>query len=216
MITLASFTFNPFQENTFVLFDESKEAVVIDPGCYTPEEKKLLSDFIDGKELKPVRLLNTHCHIDHVLGNKYIAERYGLELEMHKGEIPVLEAVLNYGTMMGLQVEESPKAGRFLDEHDVIEFGNSKLEIRFTPGHSPASICFYSPADQFIIAGDTLFEGSIGRTDLPGGDMDTLMKSIERELLSLPDETRVYPGHGSHTTVGVERKSNMFILQYLK
>lgn len=215
MITIASFTFNPFQENTFVLFDESKEAVIIDPGCYAQAEKEILSDFIEKKELKPVRLLNTHCHIDHVLGNKYIAERYHLVLEMHKGEIPVLEAVVQYGSMMGLQVEESPAPGKFIDENDVIEFGNSKLEIRFTPGHSPASICFYSEADEFIIAGDTLFQGSIGRTDLPGGNMDTLMKSIERELLSLPDDTRVYPGHGPHTTVGAERKSNMFILQYL-
>ncbi len=215
MISLARFTFNPFQENTYLLYDESKEAVVIDPGCYDQAERDVLVDFINKNELKPVRLLNTHCHIDHVLGNRFIAEKYDLELEMHEGEVPVLEAVQQYGLMMGITVDPSPPAGKFLNEGDLITFGNSSLEICFTPGHSPASICFYSKEDELIIAGDTLFEGSIGRTDLPGGNYETLMKSIFDKLLTLGDSMRVYPGHGNMSTIGKERQYNPFILQEL-
>lgn len=215
MISVLSFTFNPWSENTYVLFDESKEAVIIDPGCYEQAEKELLEDELARRELKPVRLLNTHCHIDHVLGNRFVAEKYGLVLEMHEGEIPVLEAVMVYGSSMGVTVEESPKPGKFLKEGDVVTFGQSKLEVLYTPGHSPASICFLSKEDEFVIAGDTVFDGSIGRTDLPGGDLNTLLNSISTRLLVLDDATRIYSGHGPATTVGKERKSNPFLLHYL-
>lgn len=210
MISVAKFTFNPYQENTYVLFDETKECLIIDPGMYEQAEKDQMEDFIKNKELKPVRLLNTHCHIDHVLGNKFIAEKYNLKLEAHEKEIPVLAPVVQYGLAMGIHAEQSPEIEKFLSEEDVIEFGNSKLSILFAPGHSPGSICFYSAADNILIGGDVLFKMSIGRTDLPGGDHQTLLNSITQNLWSLPDETIVYPGHMEETSIGFEKRNNPF------
>ncbi len=211
MIEVASLTFNPFQENTYIVYDETKEAIIFDPGCYTKAEEQLLVDFITNHQLQPVRLINTHCHIDHVLGNYFVAEKYGLKLEIHKGELPVLDAVIPYGTMMGLKVEPSPAPEVFLEEGDEVEFGNSKLAVLFTPGHSPASISFYSQASEVLIAGDVLFYESIGRTDLPGGDFATLIKSIKTQFFTLEDQVRVFPGHGPATTIGHERKHNPFL-----
>lgn len=210
MISVAKFTFNPYQENTYVLFDETKECLIIDPGMYEQAEKDQMEDFIKNKELKPVRLLNTHCHIDHVLGNKFIAEKYNLKLEAHEKEVPVLAPVVQYGLAMGIHAEQSPEIEKFLNEEDVIEFGNSKLSILFAPGHSPGSICFYSAADNILIGGDVLFKMSIGRTDLPGGDHQTLLNSITQNLWSLPDETIVYPGHMEETSIGYEKRNNPF------
>lgn len=216
MANVQYFPLNPFSENTYIIYDETKECIIIDPGCYTPAEREHLSNFISKEGLKPVRLLNTHCHLDHVFGNRYIAEEYVLGLEIHKGEVPVLESFMPTAQMYGIpHVQQSPDPVSFLEPGEFIEFGNSRLAILFTPGHSPASVSFYSEEDGFIIGGDVLFQGSIGRTDLPGGNLDTLMKSIEREFMSLPDHTIVYSGHGPATTVGKERQSNPFILQYL-
>lgn len=219
MTNVHTFTFNPFSENTYLVYDESLECLIIDPGCYTAEERQQLSNFIRDKQLKPVRLINTHCHIDHVFGNRYVAEQYGLELEIHEGELPVLEAVATVAQMYGIpNVQQSPDPSpeRYLQEGSLIEFGSSKLKILLTPGHSPASVSFYCAASSFVLGGDVLFQGSIGRTDLPGGDYNTLMQSIDRELMSLPDETIVYSGHGSTTTIGAERQRNPFILEYNK
>lgn len=217
MTSVHTFVFNPFSENTYLVYDESLECLIIDPGCYTAAERQQLSDFIAQKQLKPVRLINTHCHIDHVFGNRYVADTYGLELEIHEGEIPVLEAVPVVAQMYGIpniQQSPDPSPAHFLREGEQITFGNSKLDILLTPGHSPASLSFYCASANFVLGGDVLFQGSIGRTDLPGGDYKTLMQSIEDSFMSLPDQTTVYSGHGAATTVGAERKSNPFILEY--
>lgn len=207
------FTFNGFQENTYILYDDTKECVIVDPGCNSTKEQALLSEFIANNDLTPVRLLNTHCHIDHVLGNKYVADTYGLKLESHKGEIPVLESCTAVANMYGIPYEQSPPISVYLDEGDIVTFGNTKLEVIFTPGHSPASISFYNKAENILMAGDVLFQRSIGRTDLPGGSMDTLLHMIRTKYWVLPDETIVYPGHGPATTIGEEKRENPFLNQ---
>ncbi len=216
MTQVESFVFSPFAENTYVLHDETKECVVIDPGCYAPEEEKELVKLIEALNLKPVKLLNTHCHIDHVFGNKFVAEKYDLTLETHKGEIPVLEALPQYSQLFGVESAPSPSPGVLLDEGDVVRFGNTELEVLFTPGHSPASISFYNRRDGFIIAGDVLFKGSIGRTDLPGGDLNVLMASITEKLYTLDDKVIVYNGHGPETTIGEEKATNPFVRAYIE
>jgi len=209
-----SFTFNPFEENTYVLYDETAECAIVDPGCYDRAEKTQLKEFIQSHHLKPVRLINTHCHIDHVFGIPFVCEEYGLKLEIHKGELIVLKFTDQAGMMFGTPAEPMPEPGGFLDEVDIVKFGNTELEILFTPGHSPASICFYEKANKQLISGDVLFRDSIGRTDLPGGDYETLMKSIFNKLLVLDDNVKVYPGHMDTTTIGEERRKNPFILEW--
>ena len=211
MIEVKSFVCNPYQENTYLLYDETKECVIIDPGMYTGTEQNAILSFINENTLKPVLLLNTHCHIDHVLGNKFIHDTFGLLPQFHKGELPVLTAVPAYAPQMGIRYELSPLPQAYLEESGTISFGNSTLELIFAPGHSPAHLCFYSNADKFLIGGDVLFYGSIGRTDLPGGNFDTLMKSIKEKLLSLPDDCTVYPGHGGETSIGFERNNNYYL-----
>ncbi|HFA49489.1 MAG TPA: MBL fold metallo-hydrolase [Bacteroidetes bacterium] len=211
-MNLAILTFNPFQENTYVLYDGTKECIIIDPGCYENSEKLELDNFIASSNLTPVRLINTHCHIDHVFGNAFVGKRYGLELEIHKGELPVLEACPQVSQFYGIPyAEPSPAPGRFIEEGEVISFGNTKLETIFTPGHSPASISFFCREDKILIAGDVLFRESIGRTDLPGGDHATLISSIKDKLLPLGNEVKVYPGHGPATTIGWEKERNPFL-----
>ena len=211
MIQVRSFVCNPYQENTYILFDESKECVIIDPGMYTGAEQNAVLNFISQENLKPVLLLNTHCHIDHVLGNKLIHDTFGLSPQFHKGELPVLTAVPSYAPQTGIRYEVSPLPEKFLEESGTIHFGQSSLELIFAPGHSPAHLCFYSKADKFLIGGDVLFYGSIGRTDLPGGNFDTLIKSIRQNILVLPDDVTVYPGHGGETTIGFEKTNNYYL-----
>ncbi|MCR9288338.1 MAG: MBL fold metallo-hydrolase [Bacteroidetes bacterium] len=212
MSSVVSFTFNAFQENTYLIYDDTKECVIIDPGCYDQAERDELALYIERNNLVPVRLINTHCHIDHVFGNKFVSEKYGLDLEIHKGELPVLEAVPKVSMFYGLPYPEpSPMPKKFIAEREVIEFGETKLETLFTPGHSPASISFFCKDDKYVIAGDVLFYQSIGRTDLPGGDFKTLLGSIVNQFYPLGDDVRVYPGHGPATTVGFERENNPFL-----
>lgn len=213
MANVVRLTFNPFEENTYIIYDETKECVLIDPGCYDAEERGELERCITELDLKPVRLLNTHCHIDHVLGNAFAARQYQLPLEIHEREIPVLDMLMQSAFMFGVNIEEpSPAPGRFIEVDEVITFGQTRLEVLFTPGHSPGSISFYCREDRFIIAGDVLFQGSIGRTDLPGGDYDVLINSIKTQLLTLDDAVKVYPGHGPATTIGGERRRNPFLV----
>lgn len=214
MITVKSFCFNSFEENTYVLSDASRQCIIIDPGCHMKDEEAELADYIKNHQLEPVRLLNTHCHIDHILGNQFIASRYGLELEIHEKEIPVLESSEYVSKMYQIQLNPSPQPGFFLEEGQVVNFGNSTLHLLFTPGHSPGSITFYSPADKFVISGDVLFERSIGRTDLPGGDYDVLINSIITKLFPLGDEVVVYPGHGNPTTIATEKRFNPFLREH--
>ena len=218
MVKIDFFTFGPFQENTYVLSDETKECIIIDPGCYDDAERAELMAFIGINELKPVKLLNTHCHIDHVLGNKFVAEKFKLGLEIHKKDLPVLHSLMKTAHLYQLNAEESPEPDKFIDEGDpakdgtgMIEFGKSKLEILFCPGHSPGHIVFVNKAQKFVIGGDVLFYGSIGRTDLPGGDHKTLIDSIKNKLFPLGDDFIVYCGHGPETNIGFERRNNPFL-----
>ncbi len=211
MARIVSFTFNPFYENTYILYDTTGACVVVDPGCYTREEEEELADFISRQKLTPVLLLNTHCHIDHVLGNAFVAETWNIPLVMHRGELSQLQNVVNYAPSMGMHFKPGPDPQRFVEEGDIIEFGNTRLQVLFTPGHSPASVCFYCKEDGFIVSGDVLFYDSVGRTDLPGGNSATLMNSIRTKLLTLPDTVKVYAGHMQPTTIGRERNENPFI-----
>lgn len=213
MAQVVCLTFNPFQENTYLIYDDTKECIVIDPGCLDQAEKVELAGTIERLKLRPVRLINTHCHLDHIFGNRFVAEKYNLSLEIHSGEIPVLERAPQAAMMYGIPYPElSPAPGGFIEEGDTIEFGNSQLKAILTPGHSPASLSFFCEAHNFLIAGDVLFYGSIGRTDLPGGDYDTLIESITDKLLPLGDDVIVYSGHGPSTTIGFERKNNPFLM----
>ena len=211
MIQIKSFAFNPYQENTYILFDESLECAIIDPGVYSGDEQNLVLKFIAENKLKPVLLLNTHCHIDHVLGNKFVYDTYGLLPQFHKGEEPMLNAVVSYAPQMGIRYEVSPLPEIFLPETGTVSFGETELELIFAPGHSPAHLCFYNKAEQFLIGGDVLFYQSIGRTDIPGGNYEQLIMNIREKLFILPDECRVYPGHGPATTIGFEKKNNPFL-----
>jgi glyoxylase-like metal-dependent hydrolase (beta-lactamase superfamily II) len=211
MLNVKIFQFNPLQENTYLVFNEQLQCIIIDPGCYTDQERTALSQFISNKGLKPNLLVNTHCHLDHVFGNKFIHEHYGLELHIHEGEQKVLEMAPTSGLMWNLPFDNYRGKLHFIDESLPIQMGEDQLEILFTPGHSPASISFYSRKNDLLIAGDVLFRESVGRTDLPGGNPDVLAESIKTKLYTLPDETIVYPGHGIPTTIGHEKRHNPFI-----
>jgi len=216
MITVQGFTFNPFDENTYILYDETRECVIIDPGCSSKSEQEEITAFIKEEGLKPVKLLNTHCHIDHVFGNSFIAKKYNLGLEIHKDDLQTLRSLPQVSHLYGLNAEESVEPSNFLSEGEQIKFGHSVLDILFTPGHSPGSICFVSRNDKFVIGGDVLFYGSIGRTDLPGGDHETLLASIREKLFVLDDDFTVFSGHGQDTTIGFEKENNPFLVGIAK
>ncbi|CAN5238976.1 MBL fold metallo-hydrolase [soil metagenome] len=211
MITIKSFAFNPFYENSYVLSDETGECVIIDPGCHNEEEEQELKAYIEKNKLKPVKLINTHCHIDHVFGNPFVAETWNLPLEIHPQDLIVLESFPKVCELYGFNGKIQPDAVMSLEEGTQVKFGNSAMEIFFTPGHSPGSVSFYNANEKFLISGDVLFQGSIGRSDLPGGDYETLLRSIKEKLLVLPDDIDVYSGHGAPTKIGIERKSNPFL-----
>jgi glyoxylase-like metal-dependent hydrolase (beta-lactamase superfamily II) len=211
MLKVKSFTFSPVQENTYIVYNEEKECCIIDPGCYFASEEQELEHFITKNNLKPIYLLNTHCHLDHIFGNKFISKKFGLILHLHHLEKQVLEFGPASGMLYQLPFENYDGELKFIKEEEVIRVGEDELKILFTPGHSPGHICFYSEKDQFLIGGDVLFNGSIGRTDLPGGSFEVLEKSIRTELYILPDEVIVYPGHGEETTIGHEKKTNPFV-----
>lgn len=211
MLQVKTFLFNPVEENTYVLFNEKKECVIIDPGCYFDDEKETLKSFIDTNNLLPKLLLNTHCHLDHVFGNKFVAEIYGLPLHLHKQEEAMLQMAPASGLMFNLPFDNYKGQFIYLEEGDTINLGEDRLDVVFTPGHSPGSISFYCASQHFIIDGDVLFERSIGRTDLPGGDHQTLINSIKQKLFVLPDNVIIHPGHGNKTTVGYEKKYNPYL-----
>ena len=209
---LKSFTFNQFYENTFIVSDSTNDCIIIDPGCYSNDEKNILKKYIEDNNLNPVKLINTHCHIDHILGNKFVAKTWDLNLETHQNDIELLEKSAEIAHVYGfIDYEKSPSTTQFLNEGDIVEFGSSKLKILYTPGHAPGHISLYSKEEKFIISGDVLFKSSIGRTDLPGGDFNVLIESIKTKILCLDDDTVVYCGHGPATTVGYERVNNPFL-----
>lgn len=211
MLTIEKFTFSPVQENTYVVYNEQGDCCIIDPGCYFGNERQELKAFIEENRLTPTYLLNTHCHLDHVFGNKFVHDTWGLTLHLHEKDKVVLDHAPTSGLKWGLPFDQYEGDLIYLREGDTIRLGNDQLNILFTPGHSPGSISFYCAAQHFILSGDVLFQRSIGRTDLPGGDFDTLAQSIRSQLYTLPDETVVYSGHGDETTIGAEKIHNPFV-----
>lgn len=212
MADVIQLTFNPFQENTYIVYDDTKACVIIDPGCNSATEEAKLMQEINRLGLRPERLLNTHCHIDHVFGNRFVAETFGLPLEIHAGELPVLESAPQVAVLYNIPyAKRSPQPGAFLEDGQLISFGQTQLEAIFTPGHSPASLSFFCAKDDFLIAGDVLFYESIGRTDLPGGNHQTLLESIQNRLFPLGDQVVVWPGHGPQTSIGYEKQYNPFL-----
>ena len=212
MIQVKKFIFNPFQVNTYVLSDESGECVIIDPGCSDGVESLQLMNYLEEKKLKPVHLLLTHTHIDHVIGCNMLEEQLKISPSAHKAGLVFLDHSTSTARTYGLDLDKNPEVKNFIEEGDIIRFGNSELEVLYTPGHADGSVCFYSKEDQFVIAGDVLFQMSIGRTDFPTGDFDLLKKSIFNKLFVLPEETLVYSGHGPETSIGFEKANNPFLL----
>ena len=210
MLRVQSFVFNPFQENTFVLYDETKDCVIIDPGCSDEDENLQLKSFIEEQKLKVKLLLNTHCHIDHILGNRFVRDTYKVNLLIHPAEEAVLKAAEVYAPNYGFYQYQHQTPDAFLEEGDMIVVGNQTLVVLSVPGHSPGHVAFYSENNRIVIGGDVLFYNSIGRTDLPGGNHQLLISSIHNKLFTLPDHVKVYPGHGPETTIGFEKKTNPF------
>lgn len=211
MITVKIFVFSPVSENTYILYNDLKQAIIIDPGCYSHDERETLKTFISSQGLLPVQLINTHCHLDHVFGNKWLYENYGLELFLHPYEEVVLNVAPQAGKMWGLPFENYEGPLHFLQHGDTVLLKDDKLKVLLAPGHSPGSVCLYCQEQKFVIGGDVLFRQSIGRTDLPGGNHAALLQSIREQLFVLPDDVTVYPGHGEPTTIGYEKKHNPFL-----
>ena len=215
MLTIQSFCFNAFQENTYILYNEKKEAIIVDPGCYTQEEEKTLSDFISKNELKPTLLFNTHCHLDHVFGNNFISETYALKVLLHANEQVVLDRLPEAAAKYGIPVEAYNGAIQYIQDQEIITFGKDEFKVLLTPGHSPGSVCFYHIKQDFILGGDLIFKDSVGRTDFPGCNPQDLIKSIRNQILPLPDSLSIYSGHGPVTQLGRERKMNPYIKHLL-
>lgn len=205
------FCFGPFSENTYLVYDETRECIIIDAGCSRKDEEQLLKEFIEANFLKPVRLINTHAHIDHILGNAFVYHEYKLLPEMHPFELDNFNMGETVSAMYGIPYKPGPAPKNFLKESGEIHFGNTRLEILFTPGHSAGSLSFYHSKENILISGDVLFQGSIGRTDLPGGNFETLATTIKTVLYKLPEHTKVYSGHGEPTSIGEEKYTNPFV-----
>ena len=210
MLKIESFIFGPFQENTYVLFDETSEGVILDPGCYEQQEQLTLSQFISDNHIKIIQVINTHCHIDHVLGNQFVKNKYQAPLAIPEGEKEALAAVKIYAPNYGFPAYQEAEVDEYIKEQDTVEFGDTRFDVLLVPGHSPGHLAFYHDESKVCFGGDVLFQSSIGRTDLPGGDHQTLIRSIHEKIFSLPDEVIVYSGHGPPTTVGQEKKTNPF------
>lgn len=206
------FVFNDFSVNSFVIFDDTKECIIVDPGCISPAERELLDGFINDNQLKPVKLVNTHCHVDHVAGVNYIKQKYKIPFYAHKDDDSNLADAERAGQLYGMRIDTPPKVDHYLSHGDVVEFGDSKVDILHLPGHSKGSVALFAEEDKFVVVGDVLFNGSVGRTDLNGGSLDELMNSIKSVLFKLEDDVIVYSGHGPETTIGNEVRSNPFLL----
>ena len=204
--------FSPIQVNTYVLTDESGDSAIIDCGCYDQNEFNELNDLIRDKKLNPVLLLNTHCHLDHIFGNRFMLEKYNLRSFCHKDDDNNRKSSLNHAKMFGLAMEPPPEPAGYLNDGQKVSFGQNELIAIHVPGHAPGSLAFYSEKDKVVFTGDALFAGSIGRTDLPGGNYETLINSIKNKLFSLPAETTVYPGHGDSTSIADEIETNPYFI----
>jgi len=212
MIQIKIFTFNLFSENTIILWDdESLESAVIDPGCSNENEEKKLADFIENKNLKVKYLINTHCHIDHIFGCEFVKEKYNPEYLAPELDLPLIENASMQASMLEIDFSINIRPDGFLSEDKKLRLGKFELEFLFTPGHTAGEFCIYIPSIKSCITGDVLFNESIGRTDLWGGDYDTLIQSIQEKLLTLPDKTIIFPGHGQSSTIGKEKIYNPFL-----
>ncbi len=211
MLQVAGFTFNPFQENTYVLFNEQGDCWITDPGMYGADEAKILLDFLVQRQLTPRQIINTHTHIDHIMGIDVLKSKYHIPFGMHRDDLPILQNAAGSAMLFGIQLGATPQPDFFIEAGSKLELGQNEVEVRLAPGHSPGSIVFYYPKGGFVLAGDVLFQGSVGRSDLPGGDFEVLAKSIQEQLYTLPDDTIVYAGHGQKTTIGEEKRSNPFV-----
>ncbi|MBN9485308.1 MAG: hypothetical protein BGO70_02505 [Bacteroidetes bacterium 43-93] len=211
MLQVECFTFNPFQENTYLIIDEEKNCWIVDPGMYQQQEVDDLIGYIENNGLKPIAIINTHTHIDHILGVTALKQKYNIPFGIHISEQAILDNAVGTAMLFGLQLSTAPKADFYIDPEQGYKLNDKPLQVFFTPGHSPGSISFYSADDNWVLSGDALFNGSIGRTDLPGGSFEVLINSINTHLLTLPDDTFVYSGHGPSTTVGREKQFNPFL-----
>ena len=211
MLSIEPLVFNSFQVNTYLIRNEKGDCMVIDPAFYSPDEIKSFDRYITSKGLTVIGQLNTHCHVDHVLGVKHMQTTYKCPLRAHPDELSLLHNEPLMGEMFGLQVEALSGIDKPISDGEIIAVGEDSLRAILVPGHSPGSLSFYAAEAEFVVTGDALFQGSIGRTDLPGGDYDTLISSIHNRLLTLPPGTTVYPGHGDPTTIGEEASSNPFL-----
>ncbi|MDG1756923.1 MAG: MBL fold metallo-hydrolase [Bacteroidia bacterium] len=211
MTRVYQLTYGPFAENTYVIADDDLNAIIIDPGMYHPEENAQFFEFINSHQLKPCRLLLTHAHLDHVFGVNWINKTYGLTPEIHFDDQIVYESAVVVAKQYGLNMNQLVPSNISLIHNQVFKFGGSEFRIIHTPGHSPGSVCFRNDNEGYVISGDVLFQGSIGRTDLPGGDFNVLIRSINEHIINLAEDTIVYSGHGPVTTVGQEKISNPFL-----
>lgn len=205
------FVFNSFGVNTYILADETGKCLIIDPGCQYQKEETELVEFISQNHLTPVGMLNTHFHIDHIVGNTYVCNNFNLKPKCHKSSKMFWETAVVSGSMFGIKVDNMITPNDFIDDGDIIVFGNSSVEVLYTPGHADGSVCFVNHKEKYVVSGDVLFRDSIGRTDLPTGNFDVLYQSIVTKLFSLPDDYTVYPGHGPETNIGYEKLNNPFL-----
>ena len=210
MLRLQEFVYNAFSENTYLIINDKNDCWIVDPGVSNSSETAELTNYIGANNLNPQGIINTHAHIDHILGVQAMIDRYGIPFGLHELDRPVLAAAKGSAMLFGLDLPKVPQPTHYIKEGEPLMLGEDELEVRLAPGHSPGSIVFYSPNDGWLIGGDVLFAGSIGRTDLPGGNHETLLNSIRTQLFTLPDEVKVYPGHGPATTIGHEKATNPF------
>ena len=204
--------FSPFQENTYIVYNQHKNAIVVDPGCYEKQEKEALKSFIESEGLTVKKLVNTHCHLDHVFGNRFVCETFKVLPEYHKLDEPTMKMAPISASMYGIPgFEESPKCEEYLVENTVLSLDEDEFELRFCPGHAPGHLVLVNHEQKLLIGGDVLFRASIGRTDLPGGNHQTLINSIKNQLFTLSDDFLVYSGHGPETTIGFEKENNPFL-----
>jgi hydroxyacylglutathione hydrolase len=212
MIKIHPFVFNDFQINTYILTGDDGKCIIVDPGCYYDDEKEQLADFFKTNGFEPVMALLTHGHVDHILGSAFVSERFNVPLYGHRDDVPLLDGAMEHGRIFGFEVEQPPALDHYLEDGSIVDFNGETLKIYHVPGHSPGSIAIHSEQSNFVIVGDALFRGSVGRSDLPGGNHNVLITSIKEKLMVLNDNLTVYPGHGPSTTIGNERVSNPFLI----